>query len=288
MDKTQEEKPDLKSKIIEELDKTGYPTEIVSASLLQRAGWGVLHNPSYLDKMEQTSREFDLRAYKSKSFPSGGGTTFSIGEYVIAECKKSEKPWVFFVTPEDLNSEGLDARINAVKWKASVRNQPWDPISGKLLSAERFSEIHHYFQLNELARTFYEPFKKFEKSENSQMIYSAVMSCVKATLFHYQDIEFDRWLLIYYPLIIFSGRLFKAEVAEGKQISLNEANHILLAFNYIDASQKSRFTWENQHRFIIDIVQEDYLPSYIQILDNELNNLALKCESAMVSYSVAT
>jgi hypothetical protein len=97
------------TKILQELQKTGYPTEIVSASLMQWRGWGVIHNPTYLDDSEDRSREFDIRAYKSFDFEDG---RFSIGVYLITECKKSEKPWVFFMTPERYLQSRLGQLIN--------------------------------------------------------------------------------------------------------------------------------------------------------------------------------
>ena len=68
--KTQEEN------IISELQKTGYPTEIVGASIMQQRGWGVLHNPSYLDDREGQSREFDIQAFREWRMEVGLGFVF--------------------------------------------------------------------------------------------------------------------------------------------------------------------------------------------------------------------
>src|SRR5947208_2381896 len=102
----------LEQSMIDELQKTGYPTEIVSASIMQQRKWAVIHNPSYLDDNEDRSREFDIRAYHEKSF-GHSEATFAIGTYLVTECKKSEKPWVFFTTAEQHQSSRLGRFIKA-------------------------------------------------------------------------------------------------------------------------------------------------------------------------------
>lgn len=57
----------LEDKIRGDLELTGFPTEVVSAGIMQKREWKVLHNPSYLDSDGNKSREFDIRAYRSKS-----------------------------------------------------------------------------------------------------------------------------------------------------------------------------------------------------------------------------
>ncbi|MGH8066352.1 MAG: hypothetical protein ACRERE_14175 [Candidatus Entotheonellia bacterium] len=56
----------LEQKVLKDIEKTGYPTEIISASVLQHRGWEVTHNPSYWDEDEGKSREFDILAFREK------------------------------------------------------------------------------------------------------------------------------------------------------------------------------------------------------------------------------
>jgi hypothetical protein len=56
----------LEKKILEDMEKTGYPTEIMSASIMQGRGWEVTHKPSYWDEDERKSREFDIIAFRGK------------------------------------------------------------------------------------------------------------------------------------------------------------------------------------------------------------------------------
>jgi len=87
------DKKTIEETIIEDIQKTGYPTEITAASIMQANGWSVVHTPSFWDQEEQKSREIDIQAYRQWPTQSKNWT---MGVYLIAECKKSEKPWVFF------------------------------------------------------------------------------------------------------------------------------------------------------------------------------------------------
>jgi hypothetical protein len=146
----------LEQNILEELQKTGYPTEIISASLMQQRKWGVIHNPSYLDDSEGRSREFDIRAYQQKRFTLSN-KVFNVGLFLITECKKSEKPWVFFTTPEKHNYSRLGKIIN---WSmAGYQVFSSDESSIALISDDKLLKFHHYFQQEHIARTFHEPFK---------------------------------------------------------------------------------------------------------------------------------
>lgn len=267
----------LEKQIVTELQKTGYPTEIVSATVMHQRGWGIIHNPSYLDDVEGASREFDIRAYRGWHF-TVGKSTFTVGAYLISECKKSEKPWVFFVTPESYRRARYGRLIKGQMADKQIFAD--GDHSDSFITDESLRTFHHYFQRSTLARTFYEPFKSQERSHAPQMIYSAIMSCIKATLFHQQDQLSARWLKIYYPLIIFNGKLFEAQVDSDKNISLAASQHVQLSLSYM-LPQRILYgsVWEGQQEFIIDIVQEEYLEQFLQLVEDEHAILAEKLRS---------
>ncbi len=259
--------------ILEELQKTGYPTEIVSASVMQQRGWTVIHNPSYLDDSEGRSREFDIRAYRQWRLDASG-KKFTIGVYLITECKKSEKPWVFFITPEEYKFSPLGELIKNHIEGRHVFTGRYQNLGESVISDDVLRKFHHYFQKQNLARTFHEPFKGQEKADRSQMIYSAVMSSIKATLFHQRDRPAAGWLGIYYPLIIFDGDLFEAQVAPNKVIKLSPSNHIQLLFNYmLPTSSEKASIWESQQKFIVDVVRENYLDQFLKVIEDEHETL---------------
>ena len=257
----------LENDILAELKKTGYPTEVVSSSILQQQGWGVTHNPSYRDDLEGSNREYDIRAYKSWKFFPGEEVSKSLDVFLLIECKKSEKPWVFFTTNESHSRLRLGSVLHTtVKWLFTNREKSQTRISDTLLR-----QCHHYFQNPRLARTFYEPFKKHEKSDvTAQTIYSAVISAIKATIFHVQGEKERRSPTIYYPVIIFSGSLFEAIVLSQEDIQLLPSKHIQLSFNYImPADPSDDNIWASQKTFIVDIVHESYINDFLRIIEEE-------------------
>ena len=133
----------LEDKILQEIDKTGYPTEIVCASAMQNRGWAVVHSPSYLDDLENRSREFDIRAYRTKR-QDVRGHNYSVGIYLMTECKKSEKPWVFFTTPERYLEEPIGQVIH---WSLGKRQAFTDrENSHAFISDNVLRGFHHYFK----------------------------------------------------------------------------------------------------------------------------------------------
>ena len=267
------EKKSLKQTIQEDLIKTGYPTEIISANIMQQKGWGVAHNPSYWDNEENHSREFDIRAYKQWE---NSAKDFNLGVYIIAECKKSEKPWVFFTTNEKYLDSRLGRSIKARSMNKQLFTDHEHPTA--IISNNELQTIHHYFQKPKQARTFHEPLKQQEKSAHSQMIYTAVMATVKATLFHYRENALPNdWIGIFYPLIIFSGNLFEAFVNPDKSIDLTETSHIQLKFNYIQQEPSgNRSIWSANQPFTIDVIHEDYLDQFLGLIEVEHQIIANK------------
>jgi hypothetical protein len=131
----------LEKDILEELKKTGYPTEVVSSSIIQQFGWGITHNPSYLDDIEKCSREYDIRAYKAWNFSTLENDR-RLGVFLLAECKKSAKPWVFFTTNESHSRDKLGEFFNTTQeWLFSTRSSSFARLPDDLLR-----ERHHYFQ----------------------------------------------------------------------------------------------------------------------------------------------
>lgn len=219
----------LEERVLQELQKTGFPTEIVSASVMQKHGWHVLHNPSYLDDSDGRSREFDIRAYRNEEFEAPGNR-FSVGIYLMTECKKSEKPWVFFTTTEEYDRSRLGVFL---KWNCGQQQVFTDRHHREsIISDKELREFHHYYQLPRLARTFHEPFKGNEKSGSSQMIYSAVMSALKAALFLCKETPIDQWLRVFIPSLSLVATYLKLKSVREKKSFYCQVN----SFNYLSTT----------------------------------------------------
>ncbi len=272
-----DDKKTLEESILAELEKTGYPTEILTAALLEQHGWGTIHNPSYLDDTENISREFDVRAYQNIA-READSKTFSLGIYLIIECKKSDKPWVFFTTPAKV---AISRRRNLGKLLVSPydhqRRILWSEYADKtpIVSDDAWRSFHHYFQQERWGRTYYEPFKKQERGERSPLIYTAVSSATKAALFHLKDFTVrGSWIPIYYPIIVFDGEIFDAQVHGKGATSLLPSNHIVLNHHYMTPNRGSSRRQAESHELLIDVVRESYLDEFLTLIQREHQILA--------------
>lgn len=271
--KAAESPKSTEDKILEELVKTGFPTELVAGSIMESWDYGVIYSPSYRDHQDGKSREFDLRAFKT--WPVVDETPkWGMSVFLVTECKKSDGPWVFFATPEAYrsfdwlgdpiplhhNTNGLHEIGNTLEEKVS-------------LDRRSLMDVHHYRSLPRRARTYYEPFKK-GRDHNSvgQSIYTAVMQCTKAVIFLSSEKPRSRYPAFFYPVIVFSGDMFEATIAPDKSISLARKEYIQLSHHYLyEASRHSIF--EDQE-FIIDVVRDSYLPTYLGIIEKEMTAIA--------------
>lgn len=87
--------------ILEDVLKSGFPTEIKAANTLISEGWMVFRNFPYIDRDSGKERSYDIRAvkYGPKHSPLKEHAYFMVKLFV--ECKySSNKPWVFFRSGE--------------------------------------------------------------------------------------------------------------------------------------------------------------------------------------------
>lgn len=263
----------LEERIVEELQKTGFPTEIVSANILEQRGWTVTHNPSYLDPNEETSREHDIYAHRSW-ITQGIEYPYFLTVQIIVECKKSDKPWVFFTVPRR-GARSPSLRIRSGKHRGFPRHS-----KGNTEIDGDFEAFHHYFASGKVARTYHEPFKGREQADRGQVIYAAVLAVTGATLFRDFESDVDGFTTISYPVIIFEGPLFEAEIDNAKKISVRRADHICLSYSFIDPKDSSdspgdrlRMLLGTSGSFTIDVVQADYWEQFLAVIEQEHQTL---------------
>src|SRR5438132_14010358 len=91
----------LEERIQEKLRASGYPTEIVSATQMQKLGWRVTHSPTYLSEQGQ-NREIDIFANREWLIPHwpSKDRIFRLVVFLTVECKRSGIPRVLFAKKE--------------------------------------------------------------------------------------------------------------------------------------------------------------------------------------------
>src|SRR5205085_5320739 len=89
--------PDLKKKVIADLEKSGFGSEMRALKLFLSHRWGCLSGSSFIDLDEQKPREYDLLAFQLLN-NKADAQQLDCWFHIIAHVKKTEKPWVVFKT----------------------------------------------------------------------------------------------------------------------------------------------------------------------------------------------
>lgn len=266
--------PEKKDKILADIKKTGFVTELNTASILLKHDWKVSQNSSYLDKDQDKSREIDIVAQK---FDFEAKFRFRQEFYVAIEVKSSAKPWVIFTTSENnelLSSQdwqNLFSAENLLVWRHLGR----DDIKKEFMRASCYR----------IGTTFHEAFKG--PNQPSQ-IFEAVISACKAVTFMKESFEEIRgvdlndlnsynpkeyhFLGVFVPLIVVDGELFDAHLNDEGEIELEEKDYIPLKFSYSSPKYKRQSLSSNAESlnyltFFPDIVTFKGLDAYLQKLD---------------------
>ena len=261
-----EKRPELERKILKDIAKTGYPLEIRASLVLEEQGWTVTHNPAYLDPEEQKAREIDINAVRAWQVGAPGSPRHVLLCSLFVECKRSEKPWVFFVTPvRQMERSGRE-----VRYHTGIENlvEGSGAAGDCVLDIDFLQSLHPHFRLESRARTYYEPFRQQGKAERSQAIFGALSAAMKALLddtARFQRITDEQrvlqWLtLFWYPVVIFSGRMYEATVPLTGDIQLVPSSHVQVAFNHIPRGAQPG---ADPERFVVDVVEESFLEAYL-------------------------
>lgn len=255
---------DLKDKIRQEIEKTGFPLELRAANELLRRDYHVAHNVYYLDRDENKGREVDLRGLRNEFF-AVDRKPYAVRHCVLVECKKSvSRPWVVFTSPSvSYDQNVLDLHCNG------TRGPIW-----RIQTVEDYSnaqDSHPWFGRPERGRAFFEPFSS--GADANQTIFKALVSVVKAS------IEVRRsWfggggrgrpsICFYYPIVVLDGLLYTATIGTaGLEIETADAVPVSLYYRSSAYSEEERYT--------ILVVRESAFSSEIQKLDDWLAATAL-------------
>src|SRR5688572_6277433 len=90
---------DFLKKLVLDLNNSGFASEMAAIQIFLKNDWNCSGSANYFDKDEQKTREIDLIAYHSQRTTKVGKNsdrTIASFFFVVAEVKKTEKPWVVF------------------------------------------------------------------------------------------------------------------------------------------------------------------------------------------------
>lgn len=247
---------ELKNKIIADLEKSGFSSELQARRIFQDSGWSVNAGYGYLDKDENKSRETDILATSLQSLKHDGKTFLHSEFHICAEVKKTEKPWVVF--DQQTNPALLSCAWNNL---VSVINLPAPAIRfANTLKERSLIKINGW-----VASGIHESFKN---PDQPSRWYSSFLSVAKASEFYYENCpDGDKQtddvtknpceIHFIQPLVILNGPLYRATLADSGEIEISEIQAAAFRFDY-----RSKNYERQTHR--IDLVTLHGLANYLE------------------------
>lgn len=269
-----------KNRIIKDMEKSGYPLEIKATSILESHGWNLLNQEGYLDIEKGKWRTIDILAHQSAN-TSNSPVYERLHVTLVVECKKSSKPWVFWVR----DKKGLRMfRPLVASGLIKLESKPW-------LHPLHFEELadcfHYYFpEFKKIAIIPYEPFIKKEKGDGKSIVFEAKNQVLKSLLYEENqtrkfcsmeearekvkaNFKTANSIFVLYPLIIFDGHLYELEYIERKpKLTLSRYIQFLTSFGFPTPDE-----------FVIDIVEISFLEEYLRVLNKGIERLTKKIAS---------
>jgi len=237
----------MQKKLIEWFNKTGYPFELWTESILSKYDFNSVNSSLYKDEENEIFREIDLvsnRSWESED----GQTVFTIK--LIIECKKSEKPFVLLC-----NKEQKKCTIELGEYYGID-----DPISRML-----FSNNSQSIKLP--ARSSY-GFKLTQGFVNGdETCHKAINTLVKSLNDHLNS---DKEFLEYYiesnqhsitiPLLLIDSPFFELKLDNNNELKIERISSGIIS----TITHLSRFYPEN---FVLPIITKESFENFLKTLE---------------------
>lgn len=292
----------FESKVKKAIEASGLPTEITATKILTDYGWRVQNEYPYVDRENKRVRTLDIKATATFSKNKGNNPKPIVDYFKDAnicelyiECKKSDKPWVFYLDTMtnaelfftfDRFTENIRTNSNTINnvvkssEKLVTNTEAYEegklpksilteiPIKFKILKYH-ISLSHQivFAKTNEPKSTMDEKKLKDRIDEGKDEIYSAEMQIFKA-LNHQEKMEKrnssipnGRRLII--PIILLNGNLFGCYYENQELLTpkIEYTRHLAHGLPH------------QQVPALIDVVTLNYFPQYIRLLTKEIVSL---------------
>jgi len=256
-------KKDLYKKILEQIDKTGFPLELRVSKFLRDNDYIVSNNLYYVDLDEGKGREIDIKANKNYLFEDKE-MQYYVRNLFFIECKKSKnKPWVIFTSQH--TNYNVDLFNLGCKGTLLDRSEIWHvpEIMAPL------HKIHPFINVERFGRSYFEA---FTDRVSGKAILDSIASSAKAAMIAKMGGSASHEIILhYYPIVVFEGELFEAYLDEN-EMYVKESDLIYLSFYYQSIKYKGS-------QFIIPIVKEKALPELMSSFDKILTFLGETVEN---------
>ena len=250
---------DERKRILKDIEAQGFPLEVETSEVFEAHGWEVTNQVTYLDYEEKKYRTVDIGAEKNVLLTS----KLTLDLWLVVECKKSTKPWVFYVSDFDLNKpetkrmavSSMQFFICELAYQKKSHKKLLNLISQFMLQNHLISPI-----FGKLAHIPFEPFTKGK----GRSIHKARMQVCNAIL-DLEDRQFKEvgftfpYGIIFMPIIVLEGNLYSYENKK-----LNSEDALYYYATYADSA------------FMLEIVTKDFLNTYLELIEDQIKNFQKK------------
>ena len=248
---------ELQKKIIDDLQKTGFPLEVLIATELENNKWIVYNSSLYRDDETPKSRELDIHAVNVDfSFANRihrkmrEGNENKLISHLIIQCKKTDKPWVFF------NNGSISwPQIPMVNFKCQK-----EEFHGMLFDdLKKFGFKKHRYQNAKLHKSYHE---SFNDSKNSSRIYESLITVNKALRYFKKTYGIGGYSLhLFVPIVVIEGTLWSASVKKNNNLSLKSVDRIFVVFNQLSLPDKKNTSYEEEQ--IVEVITRKSFSKYL-------------------------
>ena len=252
----------LSQKIIDDLEKVGFPVEVAISSDLENQNWAVYNGALFEDSDESKTREIDVHAVdvdfslanKVKGQTKRGNENKLISHLII-EVKKSDKPWIFFD-----NGRPSWPEIPSQNLKSEKEDFPslFDDLKGLGLKEHRYirAKLHKSYHV------------AFTKPSDPSMIYEALVKPAKALSYFKEHYGIGGYVLhLFTPVVVFDGSLWSASLDRRGKVKLKSVDHLFVLFGQLTKDKNEKITYEEDQ--ICDFVTRETFTNYLKLLKHD-------------------
>jgi hypothetical protein len=259
----------LEAKIMEWLDRQGYPLEMYTAKCCRDSGFAAYPSSYFQDTQSGQQRETDVYAHTRRIPVTDKGREFQLS--FAFECKQSRaKPWVAFTHTDERNTMHPKAAM-AQRIVPEYAFSWWR----NLVKKADQNDLYPFGYANPLAHSLVRV--SFERS-NEDAAYAALMSVTKAAIgiADWLDLgssaggDNQLFYTVVSPILVLDTPLFSCHLNDRNEISIASIDRCTLQWSN-QVSQTSAST-------IIEIVTKQALPTFLndaKITLSRIEQLAL-------------
>lgn len=260
------------------LERSGYLLEQRVQHVLEEYGYYVETNPAYPDPTTGKSREFDLQGYTTYDLRRGDELLVS----PMVSCINSPIPLAFFTYKHfdpTFNIDHLKIGGIPVKITADATGRSFQTLQ-RFLRLERY---HHY--CHETVATQYCSFTRKSKSDTGGWMahhadehYDSIRAFDSILETHlgtqYNGWSFDAptpaWIALwfYYPMLVVQGELYEVRLTDS-DFDITPTEHVLF--------KRMHYGGAGRRDFFVDVVTENYLPNFLEMIQDETNRIRRAC-----------